>query len=179
MGQRTFLIWKTVNKQNNSGQGRKYFMENMLIETGVVLEKRPDGTALIECQRGSMCLHCVAADSCNAGSSGGTMQIEAINKKDAAVGDLVRVATTAKKFLGSSFLVYIVPIIALLTGAVLGENLAERLWPQTDADLAAAVLGVVFLIVSFLLIRIKNYSLSKNKYLPHVIAIVAHEEGGN
>jgi sigma-E factor negative regulatory protein RseC len=147
----------------------------MMEETGIVLELKPNQVAVVLCQKTSACNHCVSKSSCISGADQGAMQVEAHNPVAARVGDRVKLVTSSRIFLRSSFLLYIVPLIALLIGAVAGQLLGERLPAGPDPNLLAAILGCAFLVGSFLTIRLGTRALPPENYMPSITEILTAE----
>lgn len=146
----------------------------MLEEEGRVV-RLEDGYAIIQTERGSSCDGCSAKSSCHAMSDSGgkLMEMRAINSVGAKVGDRVKVAIDSIVFLKSSFLVYVLPLIVMIAGGILGDSYARKNMPASDPDLIAGAVGIVCLVLSFLLIRLWNRSLEKKKeYQPQVIRII-------
>jgi len=144
----------------------------MMEETGTVVELKGPSTAVVLCQKGSFCEHCAAMDTCRLGSDNLSMQVEAHNPLDAQVGDRVVLAVSSKSFLSSSFLVYIVPLIFLFVGALIGEYLGETVVTDLPPQLLSALFGVAFLVGSFLTIRVGSRALKRELYLPRIIRIL-------
>jgi sigma-E factor negative regulatory protein RseC len=82
------------------------------------------------------------------------MEVAARNEVGAKVGDEVRVTVASKTFLKASFLVYMVPVTALILGALLGDTLGPSLYPGASSDLLPVVFGSLFFFLSFVLMRI-------------------------
>ena len=148
----------------------------MLEEEGKVV-RLEEGYAIIHTERGSSCDACSAKSSCHTMSDPGgkTMEMRAINSAGAEVGDKVRVAIDSIVLLRSSFLVYVMPLIVMITGGVLGDSYARNYMPGSDADLVAGATGITCLVISFLLLRLLNKALEGRKeYQPQVIRILRH-----
>ncbi|MDH3974625.1 MAG: SoxR reducing system RseC family protein [Deltaproteobacteria bacterium] len=146
----------------------------MLEEEGKVV-KLEGGYAIIHTERGSSCDGCSAKSSCHtmSDSGGRLMEMRAINSVGAQVGDRVKVAIDSIVLLKSSFLVYVLPLIVMIAGGLLGDNYARNNMPASDPDLVAGAVGIACLVLSFLLIRLWNKSLEKKKeYQPQVIRII-------
>jgi len=143
----------------------------MMEETGKVVELKPGGTAMVLCRKGSACGHCSAADRCEMGKDSGERLVEARNQAGAGIGDQVRISISSETFLKSSFLVYIVPLAALVACAVFGSLLAAPLG-FSDPNLPAAGFGIAGLVLSLLGIRSYNRKLERERYLPRIIAII-------
>lgn len=147
----------------------------MMEEIGTVVELKPGGTAMVLCQKGSACGHCSAADKCEMGKDSGERLVEARNDAGAGVGSQVKVGISSQTFLKSSFLVYIVPLIALVVCALIGSQIAGMLDKDLDPNLLSAALGIGGLVVSLLLIRGYNKKLERERYLPRILAVIDPE----
>jgi len=116
----------------------------MITETGRVVAIR-GGKAWVQTIRASACESCSARSGCGqrvlASASGGRAnQILVNNHLQACVGDEVTVAIDESALLSASLLVYALPLLLMLLGAVLGQY-----WvPSQDAGaIAGAVAGLV------------------------------------
>lgn len=144
----------------------------MIEEIGTLVELKGKHTAMVMCTKSSLCENCAANGSCVIGDDGNIRLIEAQNSLGATVGERVRIATTTKSFLQSSFLLYIVPLIALVIGAIVGKLVGENLATGLDPNLLSAVFGVFFMIGSFVVLRVGSSVLSKEAYMPKIIEII-------
>jgi len=150
----------------------------MLEEEGTVV-RLEGGNAVIHSERGSSCSSCSSKASCQAlgGSSEKTMETRAINEVGACAGDTVRFAIDSVVFLKSSFLIYIVPLVFMIAGGILGDSYAKKHLPGMDSDLVAAVAGISCLVITFFLIKLWSKSVEKNaKYQPRITAILKHSK---
>ena len=82
------------------------------------------------------------------------MEIEALNKAGAAEGQKVRVVIHTYMYMKGSMVIYGVPALFLVMGAVLGKEIMPRYFPGTESDSLSAIFGFSFLLVSFILIKI-------------------------
>jgi sigma-E factor negative regulatory protein RseC len=133
-------------------------------------------TVMVMCKKSSLCEHCATSGSCSIGDDAKSRLVEAQNMLGAGVGDEVCISTTTKSFLQSSFLLYIVPLIALVIGAVAGKLVGENLAIGLDPNLLSAIFGVFFMVGSFVLLRVGSSVLEKENYMPKVVAILRNEE---
>jgi len=147
----------------------------MIEETGTVVELKGKHTAVVMCKKSSLCENCATSGSCVLGEDDRTRLIEAQNSLGAAVGDQVLIAATTKSFLQSSFLLYIVPLIALVIGAVAGKLVGEHLDAGLDPNLLSAIFGVFFMIGSFVLLRVGSSALEQESYMPKIIEVIREE----
>ncbi len=148
----------------------------MIEEFGTVIELKGKHTAVVMCKKSSLCEHCASSGVCNIGEDGHVRMIEVQNSIGASIGDHVCIATTTRSFLQSSFLLYIVPLIALVIGAVVGKLVGERLDTGLDPNLLSAIFGVFFMIGSFVLLRVGSSVLEQENYMPKIVAILQDEE---
>lgn len=148
----------------------------MIEEAGTVVELKGNRTAVVMCQKSSLCEHCATKDVCVLGEDSKTRFIEVQNHLGATVGERVLIATTTKSFLQSSFLLYIVPLIALVIGAVVGKQVGEHLDTGLEPNLLSAIFGVFFMSGSFVLLRVGSQALDQDRFMPKIVAILQDEE---
>jgi len=147
----------------------------MVEEVGTVVELKSKHTAVVMCQKSSLCEHCASSGTCSLGDDAKTRLIDVQNVLGASVGDQVLIATTTKSFLQSSFLLYIVPLIALVVGAIAGKLLGDHVDTGLDTNLLSALFGVFFMIGSFVILRVGSRALSAESYMPKIVAIIRDE----
>ena len=143
----------------------------MIVEYGTIVELKSAEIAVVLCQKQSACQHCPSSGACQIGDDGKSMLVEAFNAIGAEVGDRVKVETSTKHFLQSSFVLYIVPIIGLLIGAIAGQLIGENLNTGLDPKLLSALIGVAFLVGTFLCIRVGTRALKRELFMPRITAV--------
>ena len=148
----------------------------MIEEIGTVVELHGKHLAVVLCTKSSLCEHCPTSGACHLADDGRARTVEAHNPIGAAVGNRVRVAVSTRTFLQSGFLVYIVPLIAMVAGAVIGRLVGERLAGGPNPDLLSAVIGIFFLVGSFLVVRIGSRALPAEAFRPQIISILSDDE---
>ncbi|MBF0401461.1 MAG: SoxR reducing system RseC family protein [Magnetococcales bacterium] len=122
----------------------------MLREEGVVVAVEGD-YALVVSQRKSGCGSCQGEASCSTLSGGlgnKAARIRARNPLHAEVGERVVLEMTEAHLLRASFLVYGLPVIALVLGGLLSRSLALSLGVG-DSESAGALGGLLALVASF------------------------------
>ncbi|MEO5348098.1 MAG: SoxR reducing system RseC family protein [Magnetococcus sp. YQC-3] len=122
----------------------------MLREEGVVVAVEGE-YALVANQRRGGCGGCHAEASCGSFSGGmgkKTVGIRARNPLQAEVGERVVLEITEGHLLRASFLVYGVPIIALVVVGMLGRSLSLALGVG-DSESIGALSGLTALVLSF------------------------------
>jgi len=147
----------------------------MIEEVGTVVELKGKLVAVVMCTKSSLCENCATNGNCALGDDGNTRLIEVQNPLAAGVGEQVRIATTTKSFLQSSFLLYIVPLIALVIGAIVGNLVGENITTGLDPNLLSAILGVSFMSGSFVILRVGSNVLNKERYMPKIVEILKED----
>ena len=147
----------------------------MMEETGTVVELKSKNIASVLCQKSSFCQNCAAMDSCQIGDDNTAKLVDAHNHLGAQIGDRVKLVTKTKSFLQSSFILYIVPLISLVIGALLGQLMAENEMPGSDPNKLSAILGLAFLAASFLVIKFACRSLSPAAFMPQIVGIIPED----
>jgi sigma-E factor negative regulatory protein RseC len=146
----------------------------MIEEVGTVVELKGKSKAVVMCQKSSLCENCATSGHCVMNDDK-TRLIEVQNLLGADVGERVRIATSTKSFLQSSFLLYIVPLIALVIGAIVGKFVGERFSTGLDPNLLSAVFGVFFMSGSFVILRVGSSALAQESYMPKITEILEDE----
>lgn len=147
----------------------------MIEEIGTVVELKSKMIAVVMCTKSSLCENCASNGNCAIGDEGNTRLIEVQNPLAAEVGEQVRIATSTKSFLQSSFLLYIVPLIALVIGAIAGKLIGENLPTGLDPNLLSAIFGVFFMSGSFVILRVGSSVLNKESYMPKIVEVIKEE----
>ena len=88
----------------------------MIEENGSIVELKGKQIAVVLCEKQSFCAHCASMESCQVGNDNRSRLVEAHNQLGAQVGDRVKLATSTRSFLQSSFILYIVPLLPCLSG---------------------------------------------------------------
>ena len=142
----------------------------MIEEIGIVT--KTDGImAKVAVQKKGTCEGCGVKGVCETQGEGA--EIEALNPVDAKVGQTVKVSIKAQVYLKGTMLVYGIPVIALIAGAIFGKNIGEAYFRETSSDLIAAITGFGSLFLSFLIIKIWTRTFeTKTEYKPVIEEII-------
>ncbi len=130
----------------------------MSIEKGIV-EKVENGFAYVRAQRKSACGGCASRSHCSGLHSGGNyMLVKASNKLQAKEGALVSFQVNSGTLLKYTFIIYIVPVLGLLLGALSAGRFANLFGIHNTLALALFTLTGLGLAVYFsrLIIRKKS-----------------------
>ena len=148
----------------------------MIREQGRVVAVEDD-YALVSSVRKSACGGCQARASCSVLSGGlGNKQtlIPARNPIGAVVGELVTVEVPEGLFLKASFLIYVVPILALIGVGSLVRSVLVGFGAGPEAEGIGAVAGLLALGISFAALRRYNARIEgRDDYMPVISAVVS------
>jgi sigma-E factor negative regulatory protein RseC len=130
-------------------------------QIGQIVEVSGD-KAKVLVRRHDVCSKC---GGCGISLSGkGENYMDALNTVNAAVGQTVRVTSDTGQVLKASFVVYIVPVLFLLAGIALGR--------QLGGEPAGLITGVIFLLLSYLLVRAYDRKVARGRVQSAVVEIL-------
>jgi sigma-E factor negative regulatory protein RseC len=134
----------------------------MATEEGIVT--RVDGPlAEVRTVKSEACAACSAKGFCHDG--GREMTVSVLNSAKAGLGDRVRLEIATGAFVKVMFLLYIVPVLSLLVGALTGMALA--------GDDAAAVGALIGLVLAVLFVRVKGRKMgTMAAYQPRIVRVL-------
>lgn len=140
----------------------------MITESGKVVAVDGD-RVWVQTIRNSACQSCSARHGCGqralASATGGRAnQIRVSNRLDARVGDDVMLAIDEAALLRASLLVYALPLLLMVAGAVIGHQLSQ------GGDLAAMAGSVAGLGAGFFIAR-RVQSQSADHYQPRMVQV--------
>jgi len=123
-----------------------------MIEQTAVVMRLEGRIALVQVQRQSSCGQCNAKQGCGTGlledSIGRrSMQIRAENQCDARPGDEVVVAIPETGFIKSAFFTYLLPLLLMLVGALLAQQLVSGAGDLASILGAATGFGAALLVL--------------------------------
>ncbi|SNS33586.1 positive regulator of sigma(E), RseC/MucC [Anaerovirgula multivorans] len=133
-----------------------------------------DKTAKVLMQRHSSCGSC---NACKMGQEDMKMEIEAINDANAKLGERVEVDMEGQSVLTAAFIVYVIPLLALVIGVLLATTILPNLGVNENMELYAALIGFTLMFFSFIGIRKKeNVIKNSRKFTPVIVEVIDHEE---
>ncbi|KAB3537286.1 SoxR reducing system RseC family protein [Alkaliphilus pronyensis] len=122
--------------------------------------------ARVVMERHASCENCTA---CRMGSEESKLEIEAINDANAQKGQWVSVDMEHQDVLTAALIVYVIPLIALVSGIIIGTFLIPD--SLQYKDIASAAVGFLFLAISFLMIKGNEKNIKgSRKYMPVITA---------
>ncbi|KJU86609.1 Positive regulator of sigma(E), RseC/MucC [Candidatus Magnetobacterium bavaricum] len=130
--------------------------------------------ATVVVKRTSACAHCSSSKVCNSDEEGADSEdsvIEAINTANAAVGQRVIVELKTYTYLKGAMIVYALPAVALLLGAILGKGVLSgmTMFSSMRPDVVSAIGGFTALVVSLVVVKLISDRLEKKTEYKAVI----------
>ena len=141
-------------------------------EPGVVMETAGN-TAKVMMSRSGTCESCGASGSCKVAS--GDRIMEADNPLGAKPGQRVMVDIESAMFLKATFLTYMLPVIFLFLGAYLGGKYGPGISGAISLDYWQAIGGVIFLVISAVLVRLYDKKVKRATTIRPVIVKIMEE----
>ncbi len=145
----------------------------MMESTGIV--KSTDGLiarVLVEIN-GGCCEHC-EKETCDISEKG--VETEALNTVSARVGQKVKVVMKPHTYFKGALILFIIPVFALITGALLGKIYLPAHYSGVDADLLSAIGGFLAFFTSLLFVKILSGRMNKkNEYKPIIESIMEEQ----
>jgi len=142
----------------------------MIEETAHIVSVE-EGHAWVETERRSSCGSC-SAKGCGTGALSKilgrrTQRLRVKNPIDAQVGDTVILGIEEGVLIRGSLMVYILPLLLMLGGGLLGEALAPQ-W-ESDPEGLSLLFGIIGLVGGFLILRRYNRRVAND---PHYSAVI-------
>lgn len=118
-------------------------------EFALVVETYDNNIAKVQLQRGTSC------DDCSICSSGKPIVLRALNNINASKGDNVIIEVEELKR-GINFFVYIVPLICLIVGYVIGDYFSKLISTENLGPIFSFVLFFIYIIFGILKLKKNN-----------------------
>ena len=135
-------------------------------EVGIV--KSIDGvTAKVVISRKNSCCESCVKDTCDLPEN--EIETEAINSAGAKVGQKVKIVMKSYTYYKGAMLIYVLPVIALITGSILGKIYLPGYFSQTDSDLLAVLGGFSLFFLSLISVKIISGRMNKKTEYKSII----------
>lgn len=127
-----------------------------MMQTRAVIIRLEGADALVESTQGGGCGSCDSENGCGSGKLSQLFcseprRFRVRNEANAQVGTLVQVNLPEGVLLQSALLMYILPLVLLMAGALAGAQWAPD---ATSADVSAAIGGLTGLVCGFVLVKV-------------------------
>ncbi len=112
--------------------------------TAIVIRTQTGGKADVVASKQGDCGSCSAAHSCHTSTAAKKMTTTVINPVGAEPGDAVAIAVSTGQLLKGMALIYLLPVMGLLMGAIFGANIkASMSMTETGSALLFGGIGLV------------------------------------
>lgn len=136
----------------------------MIEETGIIVEV-DEHHAWVEAASSSSCSHCSANQGCGTASlqkwfKRKPNRLRVSKNQDVGLGERVVIGIPEQALVRGSFMIYMVPLLALIAGALIGAQINDGLgWAYKDG------LSILFALVSLVasIAWLKRYMLNESK----------------
>ena len=148
----------------------------MAQKKGRVSSVSKDGLAIVITERDDACSNCESAQFCHSLADCSRLETRVLNRANAGVGDRVIISLSSMSVFKSALILYILPTVSLVSGAVGGAGLKEQLGIGETG--AAILFGFAGLILGFTIAGFISKHLSAgNKLIPVITRIIKPTEG--
>jgi len=141
----------------------------MSIERGIV-QKIEDEWTWVLAQRKGACDTCGHKGACHMVDGSDRVVVKARNAAHAQIGDEVEIFLSTKSHLKTVFMVYMVPVLGLLVGAISAKNLSIFL--GLDENLGLVLFPILGLVLAFLLVRLFEARMKARRELIPIVSRV-------
>lgn len=142
---------------------------------GLVIKIKEDGMAQVVTDRKNACSGCSSTHNCHSCLSNSKMMTEAINSADAKEGDLVDISLKSGVVLKGAVVMYLIPIVGLLLGALTGVNVRGIL--GIEETTSSIIFGIAGLFLGFMIVAFISKRMSaKNQLTPTISKVIKPEK---
>lgn len=148
----------------------------MAQKKGRVSSVSKDGWAIVITERDDACSNCESAQFCHSLADCSRIETRVLNRANAGVGDRVIISLSSISVFKSALILYILPTVSFVLGAVGGAGLNEQLGiGETGAGIIFGFAGLIlgFTIAGF----ISKHRTAGNKIIPVITRIIKPTEG--
>lgn len=117
-------------------------------------------TAVLDVRRVTACGD--KCGTCGSGCNVPATRIKVKNVLGVKLGDFVEVRMKTSAVLKSAFIAYIIPLVMLLIGILLGMNISKGLG-MSSYESIGFLTGLIFLAISFIILRYMDNKMKKDK----------------
>lgn len=142
-----------------------------MIEEEAVVARTEEGRIWVEKPRKSACGGCMqrcASATVDQYLGAPIIRLQAFSRIEVQVGDRVMLGIEEDAIVKGSFWAYLIPLLGLFFGAILGDIVASALNPPFTSDGLSAFGGVIGLVLSFVLLKFTRV-LSRDNLHPVIL----------
>ena len=139
-------------------------------KTGLVVKTSTDGWAEVITDKLDACAECTSSRSCHSDCKSTRVKTRVYNSAGALEGDTVVIFISPSSVLKSAAILYLIPVVFMLFGALTGSSVAARLGMEESGS--ALLFGLIGLAIGFLIVRTFSRRLKADSGLVPKIAEV-------
>ena len=146
----------------------------MAEQIGIVTQIDADGWARVLTDRKGGCGGCSSdhGGGCHTCLAGSKFECRVVNSAGAKPGDLVRISMRSRDLFKGAAVLYLLPVAALLIGAVAGGWMAGRIgWQITSGNVLGAVIGVAAAVL--LLVAVDRSPRARSRLTPTMVEVLS------
>jgi sigma-E factor negative regulatory protein RseC len=144
-----------------------------IVEEIGIIERENGQIATVSVLKRDACEGC-SLKSC--GTDGKSTTIEALNPVHARVGQKVKLSIKSNNYLKSAVIVYGIPAVSLVLGAVIGREVMSAHYPMRDPEGIAALSGLTACMASFFSVKIWSRMSEKQEAPKPIIEEILESE---
>ncbi len=144
----------------------------MVEQIGIVVGIEGDDWVQVLTDRKNACGGCSSGrgDACRSCLAGAKMQIRVANHLGAQKGDVVRFALRSSDFFKGALMLYIMPVLVLMFGALTGAWIGGLIgWQQTSGAILGSAAGLA--VAVYLLVRLDRGQWARRRLAPRMTAV--------
>ena len=141
----------------------------MVQETGVI-ERIEGNYAYVKAEKTGSCGSC--ASQCMSADGKDYVIVHTINDVGAKEGDTVKFEVPVGSFLKASIIIYVIPMIALIIGSLVGKGVHPHFSDSITKDGLSAVTAFIFLLLSIILVKFIGKNTENERYIPKIVQII-------
>ena len=150
----------------------------MAHKKGRVSSINQEGWAMVVTEKGDACNNCESAQFCHSFADCSRMETRVLNPANAQVGDGVTISLSSSSVFKSALIVYILPTLSLLIGAVSGSEFHQYIGMGETG--AAIGFGFVGLVLGFTIAGlISKHQTAASKLTPVITGIIQPTAGSH
>lgn len=130
---------------------------------GYVVKRLDEEKVLVKARKHTACKNCGGCGGAKKQNASNEDVVEARDPLGVSPGTEITLETESKKILLSAFLVYLLPVLALIIGLVAGIELAVAIGMPGNPDLWGLFSGLFLMTVIFLLLRMIDNKAKKSE----------------
>lgn len=138
---------------------------------GLVVKAEENGWAQVATERKGSCDGCGPGNSCHSCLSSAKIVTPVINKAGAKAGDLVTVSLDSDMILKNAAVLYLIPIVGLMGGALLGAGLSGD-WGISETGAAIGFGGAGFCLGFLIAVLISKRMSADDRLTPTISQII-------